>query len=181
MDKREMLIVDWTPITETEEVPPLGEELISHLSSYKGVARFASCSAWNLLYRLLISIDKQPYHVLFTKAGKPYLRNSDIYFSISHSKDVCAVAVADYPVGIDVEVIKNNYTPHLLERTLTKNEWEEFDGDFTRIWCRKEALVKMTGDGIKSYPFNVDTSGYSFDERKVHYKESEYWIVSTHI
>ena len=46
MDKREMLIVDWTPITETEEVPPLGEELISHLSSYKGVARFASCSAW---------------------------------------------------------------------------------------------------------------------------------------
>lgn len=173
-----MLEVDWKPVTETEELPPFGEEFAEHINSYKGAARQASCSAWNLLYQMLKDLDIPPIHVAFTETGKPYFEDSDIYFSISHSKDVCVAAVADRPVGVDVEVIKTDYKPHLIDRTLTDREKATFDGNFTRMWCRKEALVKMSGEGIKSYPFNIDTTDKSFQEKQIEYNGSRYWIVS---
>ena len=177
-EERRMLYIDWAPITEKEEPPNFGEELAAHLDSYKGEVRQESCSAWNLLYRTLTRMGHGPYHVSFTETGKPYFRDSEICFSISHSKEVCAVAVSDRPVGLDVQVIKDSYRPHLIDRTLTDREKETFDGDFTRMWCRKEAVVKMTGDGIKHYPFRIETTEYSFWERKIEYNGSRYWIVS---
>lgn len=174
-----MLFIDWKPITETDSIPPFGEELAAHINSHKGKVRQASCSAWTLLYQMLIHMNIPPCHVAFSETGKPYFTDTDICFSISHSKDVCAVAVADRQVGVDVEVIKDNYKPHLIERTLTEHEKKEFDGDFTRMWCRKEALVKMSGEGIKSYPFNIDTTGNCFREKQIEYNGSKYWIVST--
>ena len=176
-----MLFIDWAPITETEEIPPFGEELTAHLDSYKGAVRQASCSAWNLLHRMLIRMDRPPYHVSFTETGKPYFKDTEVCFSISHSKDVCAAAIADRQVGLDIEVVKSNYRPHLIERTLSDQEKIKFDGDFTRIWCRKEAVVKMTGDGIAGYPFNIDTTEYSFWEKQIEYNGSKYWIVSLQV
>lgn len=173
-----MLFIDWAPITETEEIPPFGEELAAHLSAYKGAVRQASCSAWSLLHRMLLSLDQPAGHVSFTETGKPYFRDSEFCFSISHSLEVCAAAVSDRPVGLDLEVMKNSYRPHLIERTLTDRERSLFDGDFTRMWCHKEAVVKMTGSGITGYPFQVETTGYSFWEKQIEYNGSKYWIVS---
>lgn len=177
--ERLMLIVDWKPITETEEIPPFGEELAVHIRSYKGAVRQASCSAWNLLYRMLISMDIPPGSVSFTKTGKPYFTDIDICFSISHSKDICAAAVSDHQVGVDVERVRDDYKDHLIRRTLSEEEMKTYDGDFTRMWCRKEALVKMSGEGIKSYPFNINTTEHSFWEKQIEYSGSKYWIVST--
>lgn len=173
-----MILIDWEPINENEDIPPFGEELAAHICSYKGAVRQASSSAWNLLYRMLISMDIMPGHVSFTEKGKPYFPDSDICFSISHSADICVVAVADRQVGVDVEAIRDNYKPHLIRRTLTASEMEAFDGDFTRMWCRKEALVKMSGEGIQSYPFNIDTTEKYFQEKKIEYNGTKYWIAA---
>ena len=75
-------------------------------------------------------------------------------------------------------MLKNSYNPHLVERSLSENEKAEFDGDFTRIWCRKEAVAKMTGEGITGYPCNIDTTKYGFNERQIEHTGQKYWLVA---
>lgn len=155
-----MLFIDWKPITETDSIPPFGEELAAHINSYKGKVRQASCSAWNLLYQMLISMNIPPCHVTFSETGKPYFTDADISFSISHSKDICVVAVADRQIGVDVEVIKDNYKPHLIERTLTEREKKNLTaispacGAAKKRWSRCPAMeyrvihLTLTQQGI---------------------------------
>lgn len=173
-----MQIIEWAPITETEKIPPLGKELKKHLANKKNTVKQTSCSAWNLLFQILHEAGIPKLTVAFTDTGKPYFVDSDIHFSLSHSKGVCAVAVSDHPIGVDVEVIKDSYNPHLIERSLNEKEKAAFDGDFTRIWCRKEAVAKMTGEGITRYPNYIDTTGYMFEERKIEYDGLKYWLVT---
>ena len=174
-----MLIVEWRPVTETDEIPLFGEELKRHLENRKGAVKHASCSAWNLLFQTLQENELRVSMVSFTDAGKPYFPESHLFFSISHSHGICAVAVADRPVGVDVEIIKTSYAPHLIERSLTENEKAAYDGDFTRLWCRKEAVAKMTGDGINGYPVNIDMTRYEFNERQLEWGKQKYWLVAT--
>lgn len=174
-----MLITEWKSISETNEIPPLGFELENHLSRLNDTVKYASCSAWNLFYRSLLENNLPISIVSFTDTGKPYFIDSDIHFSLSHSKGVCAVAVSDQPVGVDVEVIKDSYNPHLIERSLTEQEKDVFDGDFTRIWCRKEAVAKMTGEGITGYPDNIDTTTYTFHEQQIKWNGKKYWLAAT--
>ena len=172
-----MLIVEWSLITETEEIPPFGEELERHLESRRGAVKYASCSVWNLLYQILLDNRLPVSTVSFADIGKPYLLDSSIHFSLSHSHGICTVAIADHPVGVDVEIIKSSYPPHLIERSLSIDEQDSFDGDFTRIWCRKEAVTKMTGEGITGYPRNIDTTTYTFHEQQIEWNEQKYWLV----
>ena len=171
------MIIDWIPITKIEAIPPMGVELMAHLETLKGAVKHASCSAWNLLYKILLKNDFPVPTVSFTDTGKPYFLNSAIRFSLSHSHGVCAVAVADRLVGVDVEIVKEYYPPHMIERSLSENEKVVYDGDFTRIWCRKEAVAKMTGEGITGYPSNIDTTSYTFHEQQFEWDGQKYWLV----
>ena len=128
-----MLILEWAPITEIEEISPFGEELERHLKNRKDAVKHASCSAWNLLHQTLLSNGLPVSTISFTDTGKPYFPDSDLFFSLSHSHGLCAVAVADRPVGVDVEVVKESYNPHLIERSLTDEEKAVFDEDFTHV------------------------------------------------
>ena len=38
--------------------------------------------------------------------GKPFCKNADVYFSVSHSKNAVICAVSDSPIGADVELIR---------------------------------------------------------------------------
>ena len=152
------MIIRWTQITETEYIPPFGVKLIEHLKSRMGTVLHASCSAWGLLYNMLTDNDIEYSEVAFTDTGKPFFLDKDIHFSISHSHELCAVAISDHLVGVDIEIVKANYNPRMIERSLCDNEKETFDGDFTRIWVRKEAVAKMTGKGIVGV-----SCGYRYD------------------
>lgn len=173
-----MLIVEWAPITETEVIPLMGDELKKHLENRKGFVKHASFSAWNLLYDTLFANGLPVENVAFTATGKPYFINSNIHFSLSHSHGLCAVAVADRQVGVDVEIIKSSYPLHLIERSLSENEEPVYDGDFTHLWCRKEAVAKMTGEGITGYPNNIDTTEYKFIEQQIEHTGQKYWLVA---
>ena len=173
-----MLILEWARITETEKIPPFGEELERRLKSRNGAVKHASCSAWSLLNQTLLSNGLPVSTISITDTGKPYFPDSDMFFSLSHSHGVCAVAVADRPVGVDVEMLKMSYNPHLVERSLSENEKAVYDGDFTRFWCRKEAVAKMTGEGITGYPNNIDTTEYQFNEQLLEYGGQKYWLVA---
>lgn len=162
-------LVVWAPVPEEEEeAPPLGAELEKHLAAYRNPERRkASRAAWNLLAR---ELEKQPVtagELRFESGGKPYFDGNALYFSLSHCESVCAVSLSDAPTGVDVERIRQDYSPRLIERCLSERERADFDGDFTRLWCRKEAVVKLTGEGILSGLNRIETaaSPYCFDEQ----------------
>jgi len=173
-----MLIVRWAPIRELEKIPPFQGELAEHLRGRRGRVLHDSCSVWELLYRMLEEAGLPPGTVAFTETGKPYFEGSGVFFSLSHSKDVCAAAVADRPVGVDVEICRESYNPRLIRRSLTEAELAVFDGDFTRIWCRKEAAGKMTGEGITGFPRKIETLHRIYEEQRIEYGGSRYWLAA---
>ncbi len=93
-------------------------------------------------------------HIAYGPFGKPYLRDyPNIHFNISHSGQYVACAVADRPVGIDVQAI-GAYRPDVAVRMCNEEELAGIEASdnpatgFTKLWTRKEAYLKMLGCGI---------------------------------
>lgn len=94
---------------------------------------------------------------------KPLLRageGNELYFNVSHSDGLALIAVADLPVGIDLEprravadltaLAAQNFSAEEIGmlRAASTHERNEL---FLRCWTRKEAFTKATGDGISSH------------------------------
>ena len=101
-----------------------------------------------------VGIELKDVKVGFGEREKPYfIFDRHLEFNLSHSGDVVAVALADCPVGIDVEV-KQDPGKGVAEHVFTKEELDAMHAApdperyFTRLWTRKEAYVKCTGTGI---------------------------------
>ena len=65
--------------------------------------------------------------ILKNENGKPYIENGNVHFSLAHSNGLCAVAVADFPVGIDCEKLKPRDIEEIKKfanRFFLKNEIE---------------------------------------------------------
>jgi len=107
-------------------------------------------------------IDLMTAEVIENEYGKPMLQgaagsgspsNGGVYFNLSHSDDYITVAVADTPVGIDVET-KTDPDLKIMSRFYSKEEQEAVRAaedpqkEFRRLWTRKEAYVKCVGTGI---------------------------------
>lgn len=81
--------------------------------------------------------------------GKPYLRDyPDAHFNISHSGPYVACAVANSPIGIDIQEIVP-YDPDVARLVFSKDENKEIDKSldldlaFTKAWARREAIQKV--------------------------------------
>lgn len=72
--------------------------------------------------------------------GKPFFKNSNLYFSISHSKNLITVIAEKTPCGIDVEFKK----PKDLQK-ISNYYGKNFETleDFYRFWTFNEASFKM--------------------------------------
>ena len=95
------------------------------------------------------------------KHGKPYFKNSDIYFNYSHCKYGVACAVSDSEVGVDIQEIRS-VKPSVIQRVCCDNELEiiKTDEDFIRIWTLKEAYAKFTGKGFAEGFKSIDTTSF---------------------
>ena len=91
--------------------------------------------------------------------GKPYAIPASpdaptVHFSLSHSGDYWIIALASYPLGLDLQEHKGPCKPSLAMRYFHPEElsfWqknEEKREVFYDIWCAKESYVKYTGEGI---------------------------------
>jgi 4'-phosphopantetheinyl transferase len=100
--------------------------------------------------------------------GKPALRRGGLEFSVAHSGDLVAVAVAAAPVGVDVEQLAGRRRevgggdPDTLARLVLADEERAALASvqpsgraraFLVAWTRKEAVTKAKGDGLR-VPFS---------------------------
>lgn len=100
--------------------------------------------------------------------GKPVLAgDTGIFFSVSHTGKVFACAVSDEEIGLDIQEARRrdaSRTRRLARRYFTEDEIayleggfgnsgrteEELTDRFYRLWTRKEAYAKYTGEGLKA-------------------------------
>ena len=122
----------------------LSNEDISLLSKYK--------NEQTRLEKIVSLYLKRKYigEYYLSKDDKPL--SSDKYFNISHSGGVIALAISkDYPLGIDIEVIKD-YKDDLAKYISNEEEYKYITDNksFFEIWTSKEALVKCLGSGLST-------------------------------
>ncbi|MBQ9081796.1 MAG: 4'-phosphopantetheinyl transferase superfamily protein [Clostridia bacterium] len=90
-------------------------------------------------------VSEQP--LFYGEHKKPYFKDDPVFFSISHSGKLTAVAVSDTPVGLDVEDTERtgNYTA--VFNRLAPEERAEITSfpDFLTHWTAKESYVKYCG------------------------------------
>lgn len=92
----------------------------------------------------------------YTAEGKPVLvQHPDIHFNFSHSGTVALCALSNRPIGADVET-PCEITPALIEYTMNANEQSIINTStnhtmqFLHYWTRKEALLKLTAEGVRN-------------------------------
>lgn len=85
-----------------------------------------------------------PEAVLKTEKGKPYFSSGELYLSVTHSGAFYAVAFASFPIGIDAEK-KSEVRERIAEKKFTP---EECLLPFSHVWCGKEAVAKLLGEGL---------------------------------
>ena len=85
--------------------------------------------------------------------GKPSLEGYPFHFSLSHSGDYILCGVSDREIGIDIQCMDDRDVVKLAERfypeaeSKTVSEAKSPRDVFFRLWTRKEAYGKLTGEG----------------------------------
>lgn len=92
---------------------------------------------------------KTDFIIKRTKRGKPFVEESDIHFSLSHSGTLTLCAVGEKPLGVDVE--KNRTFKH-EEKILKRFTGETENGNFLEKWTAFESRVKYFGESILDCP-----------------------------
>lgn len=100
-----------------------------------------------------------------TEKGKPYLEDSDIHFSISHSGLLWVMLVGEGECGIDIQVMNAAAWKNISKRYFSLNEqnYTEKYGieGFFRVWVHRESYGKLTGEGFfGKMPDFIDDEGY---------------------
>lgn len=158
---------------------PFGESERERLRSIKNpAAQKNSLSALLCLDRLIKRTDlgSEDLTVIREKNGKPRFASLPYHFSITHSRDLCAVALCKENVGLDLEFIDaSRNVESLSKRFFSPEEHSKiFESksaawDFFALWVKKEALAKLSGEGLASICRGqiIDGSQYSFKEYKL--------------
>jgi 4'-phosphopantetheinyl transferase len=163
-------VVDVWWARPVSEAPHLAALLDAHererLERFRRPADRARYLAAHALARLVLAarLDSDPAGLEFDRTcrcGKPHGKPTlpGLHFSLTHSGDRVGVAVsADGPVGLDVEELRElGDLAALAGHALSPAEPRPADGPaFLRVWTRKEALLKATGEGLSS-PMNAIT------------------------
>ena len=96
--------------------------------------------------QLLKRFGIDPLTHQYDENGAPYLTNGS-HLSITHTKDVAAIAISEKPVGIDLEHYQKKILkigPRFLHKEETQDPEKVNDIRFlTQTWTAKEALYKV--------------------------------------
>lgn len=133
--------------------PPLRNEAIEACSD--PLAKRQRYCVWLLLdYALKQSAGKGVDELRFALDGGKWSCDGGVEFSLSHCGNVVAVAVAERPVGVDVERLDaERFNERLAKRILNERELTVYNSTaqeqrpqmLAAAWTQKEALFKRDG------------------------------------
>ena len=110
-----------------------------------------------IILSLVVNVLAEDIVLDYGPHGKPYLKDSDLYFNVSHSSEMLVVAVSGKCVGVDIESLDRKVDFNQIMSKFFNlseiNDWKSCSAQmllerFLLGWTRKEAVLKATGDGI---------------------------------
>ncbi|HUH29218.1 4'-phosphopantetheinyl transferase family protein [Gelidibacter sp.] len=126
--------------------------------------RFIICRALlKLLLAEYTALDISQISIEVDAHKKPYLpSHPSVYFNVSHSLDYAIIAIAENPVGVDLEYINKEFNyKEILPNVYHQKEMDEIEISkdkyltFYKLWTRKEAVVKAIGKGIDNDLYKI--------------------------
>lgn len=127
------------------------------------IKRDESKKAFSLLFDMFnyLGLDIDIKDVCYKDNGKPYIKNSNIKFNYSHSKNYIACSVSSVEVGIDIEDEFNisNEAASLYLSGISDN--------FRRAFVTKEAYCKLLGDFNDDFFRNLDINSISDNKYEI--------------
>ncbi|HEY8903392.1 MAG TPA: 4'-phosphopantetheinyl transferase superfamily protein [Chthoniobacterales bacterium] len=182
-------------IVRLDESPPGSRSILSAAEIEKALAiddpvlrRRYENTRWRLRHVLGRYLDLDPARIDFAIAagGKPYVTGDfRCDFSISHSNDWLAIAVAKFRVGIDIEARRPRVEAVVLARRffsmadslVVQGTAPPSQTDvFLRQWVAKEAALKVHGLGISQHLHQSECSYESDSIRTVQCGADEYSV-----
>lgn len=102
--------------------------------------------------------DPADIEIRLDSAGKP--RVEECEFSVTRARRLVLVAVADDPIGVDLEAVPEHAVAAEAMALLHPKERAELEQvaasdlatDFVRVWARKEAFLKALSTGLARDP-----------------------------
>lgn len=147
----------------------LSQEEYVTSNNFKSFTRQKIFVLSRIILRLLMAkyTSKDPRLIKFqkNKYGKPFLSCSDLSFNLSHSKNMLAIAMANFKIGIDIEHLNiNQNLSVLLDECLSGSEKAHLANlrgnqrrkQFFIYWTKKEAFLKAIGVGLNIRPKNIN-------------------------
>lgn len=98
-------------------------------------------------------IDEKNARYIFNSCKKPFIKDCDVNFNLSHSGDYAAAVFSRKPVGCDIQKICS-FNGDIPKRFFTEYENEYLNSSkdktqcFFRIWTMKESAVKALGISV---------------------------------
>ena len=136
---------------------------------------------WKLLEKVLLDFHGIADLALAKKNPSGKWEGLGVHFSLSHSKNLLAVAVSDSVVGVDVQVERPLKNQGVIEKVFSEFEREEFfkndeffDAEIIKAWTKKESVFKMLGESnfLKIAKHlniaNVQTFEFVLNDEKYH-------------
>lgn len=144
-------------------MPALSENRQQKIRRYMGEDSKILSFCCAFLVRTVLQRDfdmkSRQIYIDYLEHGKPVLTDKagniiKPHISWSHSRKAAALATSSKPVGVDIEWI-GDYRESITRKNFSKEEWEylensgEKEKEFYKLWTRKEAFVKRSGEGLK--------------------------------
>lgn len=115
-----------------------------------GIRCYSMCE----LLDVLAEAPYMPIKYRYNKNGKPYFSEFPFYFNLSHSGKYVLCGLSEEEIGADIQQHCACDRRRLADRFFSEGEKAalaacgEDENLFFRLWTRKEAYGKLTGEGI---------------------------------
>lgn len=140
----------WKVTEEVEALLLMAKLSIPDVLTYSLISATHRKREWLATRALLQELSHEPCLIKYHSDGRPYLENSPVNISISHSTGYVAVLLhTSGAPGIDIELI-NRQVGRVASRFLSPDELAACNENAERSnhrkllhWCAKEAIFKM--------------------------------------
>ncbi len=137
-------------------LPLLSEQRREAVLKYKFELGRKQCAA---VYLLLCEGLQKEHGIMeppvfeYGEHGKPRIvGHPEIHFNMSHCREAVLCVLSDRPVGVDIESVRE-YRESLARYTMNDEELKRIGTspvEFIRLWTMKEAVLKLSGEGIRN-------------------------------
>lgn len=124
-----------------------------------------------ILLEELLEKDLNNIIIKYSKNGKPYLKDHNIYFNISHKKDYVVTIISNKRIGIDIEYMdKNKINSSTLKYFSTETEEKYINNKdlYFTLFSLKESYLKM-----KDIIFDKNMIEFRIDNNKIINKRTD--------